>query len=62
MTIASLIDRIPSRVLGMKTPFEIFERMSLLFPKCVWCTYFVRDHKPSLGKLDQRDTNCIFIG
>ena len=31
-------------------------------PKVFGCTYFVRDHRPSVTKLDPRAVKCIFIG
>jgi hypothetical protein len=31
-------------------------------PKVFGCTCFVRDHRPSVGKLDPRAVKCIFIG
>ncbi|RLN09608.1 retrotransposon protein, putative, unclassified [Panicum miliaceum] len=31
-------------------------------PKVFGCTCFVRDHRPSVGKLDPRAVKCIFVG
>jgi len=31
-------------------------------PKVFGCTCFVRDHRPSVGKLDPRAIKCIFVG
>lgn len=64
MTATYLINRMPSRVLGMKTPYEmIFGRNEfIVLPKVFGCTCFVRDHRPLVGKLDPRAVKCIFIG
>jgi transposase InsO family protein len=64
MTAAYLINRTPSRILGMKTPYEmIFGKNEFVVPPRVFgCTCFVRDHRPSIGKLDPRAVKCIFIG
>ena len=31
-------------------------------PKVFGCVCFVRDHRPSVGKLDPRAVKCIFVG
>jgi hypothetical protein len=64
MTATYLINRMPSRILGMKTPYEmIFGKNEFIVPPKVFgCTCFVRDHRPSVGKLDPRAVKCIFIG
>lgn len=63
-TATYLINRMPSRVLGMKTPYEmIFGKNEFVVPPKVFgCTCFVRDHIPSVVKLDPRVVKCIFIG
>jgi hypothetical protein len=64
MTAIYLINRTPSRVLGMKTPYEmLFGKNNFVVPPKVFgCTCFVRDHRPSVGKLDPRAIKCIFVG
>jgi hypothetical protein len=64
MTATYLINRMPSRVLGMKTPYEMIygKNEFIVPPKVFGCTCFVRDHRPSMGKLDPRAVKCIFIG
>jgi hypothetical protein len=64
MTATYLINRTPSRVLGMKTPYEmLFGKNNFVVPPNVFgCTCFVRDHRPSVGKLDPRAIKCIFVG
>jgi hypothetical protein len=54
----------PSRVKGMKSPCEMLmgENTFLVPPKLFGCTCFVRDHRPSVGKLDPKAVKCIFIG
>jgi len=64
MTATHLINRMPSRVLGMKTPYEMLcgKNEFVVPPKVFGCTCFVRDHRPSLGKLDPQAIKCIFVG
>lgn len=64
LTATYLINRTPSRVLGMKTPCEVLlgENKFVVPPKVFGCTCFVRDHRPSVGKLDPRAIKCIFVG
>nr|CAE75905.1 OSJNBa0088I22.18 [Oryza sativa Japonica Group] len=64
ITATYLINRMPSRILGMKTPYEmVFGKNEFIVPPKVFgCTCFVRDHRPSVGKLDPRAVKCIFIG
>lgn len=64
LTATYLINHTPSRVLGMKTPCEMLlgENKFLVPPKVFGCTCFVRDHRPSVGKLDPRAVKCIFVG
>jgi hypothetical protein len=64
MAATYLINHTPSRILSMKTPYElIFGKNEFVVPpKIFGCTCFVRDHRPSVGKLDPRAVKCIFIG
>jgi hypothetical protein len=59
-----LINRMPSRILSMKSPCELLmgENKFLVPPKLFGCVCFVRDHKPSVGKLDARAAKFIFTG
>ena len=64
LTAIHLINRMPSRVLGMKSPCEmLFGKNEFLVPPRVFgCTCFVRDHRPGVGKLDSQAIKCIFVG
>jgi transposase InsO family protein len=64
LTATYLINRTPSRILGMKTPCEMLigENTFVVPPKVFGCTCFVRDHRPSVNKLDPRAVKCIFVG
>jgi hypothetical protein len=54
----------PSRVLGMKVPYEMIygKNEFIVPPKVFGCTCFVRDNRPLVGKLDPRVVKCIFVG
>ena len=64
MTAAYLMNRMPSRVLGYKTPIECLTGRTtyVVPPKVFGCTCFVKDYRPSVGKLDPRAVKCIFVG
>jgi transposase InsO family protein len=64
MMVTFLINRTPSRVIGMKSPCELIftENKFPVPPKVLGCACFVRDHRPSVNKLDPRAVKCIFIG
>ena len=64
LTATYLINRTPSRILGMKTPCEMLlgENKFVVPPKVFGCTCFVRDHRPLVNKLDPRAVKCIFVG
>ncbi|XBI69219.1 hypothetical protein VPH35_048321 [Triticum aestivum] len=63
-TAAYLINRMPSRVLGHKTPIECLygSNSFIVPPKIFGCTCFVHDYRSSAGKLDPRAVKCIFVG
>ncbi|WVZ66155.1 hypothetical protein U9M48_015421 [Paspalum notatum var. saurae] len=63
-TAACLINCMPSRILGMKSPAELLlgKREFKIPPKVFGCVCFVRDHRPSVGKLDPHAIKCIFVG
>ena len=64
LTTIHLINRMPSRVLGMKSPCEMLlgKNEFLVPPKVFGCTCFVRDHRPGVGKLNSQAIKCIFVG
>ena len=64
LTATYLINRTPSRILGMKSPCELMfgETKFVVPPKLFGSTCFVRDHRPSVGKLDPRAVKCVFLG
>jgi hypothetical protein len=63
-TAAYLINRMPSRVLGYKTPIECLNGTNdfVVPPKVFGCACFVHDYRGSVGKLDPRAIKCIFVG
>ncbi|XP_073098849.1 uncharacterized protein [Elaeis guineensis] len=64
LTAAYLINRMPLRTLDYKTPLECLQGTNsfIIPPKVFGCVCFVRDHRPSVGKLDARALKCIFVG
>ena len=64
LTAAYLINRMSSRILGMASPAEMLlgQRDFKVPPKVFGCVCFVRDHRPSVGKLDPQAVKCIFVG
>ena len=64
MTAAYLMNRMPSRVLNNKTPIECLtgETTYVVPPKVSGCVCFVRDYRPSVGKMDPRAVKCVFVG
>lgn len=64
LTAIHLINRMPSRILGMKSPCEMLfgQNEFLVPPKVFGCTCFVRDHRLGVGKLDSQAIKCIFVG
>jgi hypothetical protein len=54
MAATYLINRTPSGILGMKTPYEMIfhKNVFVLPPKVFGCTCFVRNNRPSVAKLD----------
>src|SRR3954471_6287541 len=64
MTAAYLINRIPSRILGMKMPCAMLLGATkfVVPPKVFESTCFVRKHRPTVGKLDPRVIKCVFVG
>jgi hypothetical protein len=64
LTATYLINCMPSRILGMKSPTELLlgQREFKLPPRVFGCVCFVRDNQPSVGKLDPQIVKCIFFG
>jgi hypothetical protein len=64
MTASCIINRMPTRVLDYKMPIECLTGKTtyVVPPKVFGCVCFVRNHIPSLGKLDPRALKCIFDG
>ena len=69
LTSSYVINRIPSRVLGCKSPLETLSQLYLdirssfnLAPRVFECTSFVHIHNHNRGKLDPRALKCIFLG
>jgi IS30 family transposase len=63
-TAAYLINRMPLRSLGYKTPAECLLNSNefVVPPKIFGCVYFVHDYRNSVGKLDPRALKCVFMG
>ena len=51
MTAVYLINRMPSRILGMRSTAELLlgQREFKVPPKVFGCVCFVRDHRPTVG-------------
>jgi hypothetical protein len=64
MTAAYLINRMPSRILGMKSPTDLLfgKREFVIPPKVFGCVCFVQDLRPKVGKLDPHAIKCVFVG
>jgi hypothetical protein len=64
MTTTYLINRMPSRILDMKSPMELLlgKNDFRVPPKVFGCVCFVKDHRPTVSKLDPQAVKCIFVG
>ena len=64
LTAATLINRMPSRVLEWKSPCELLQgnNSGILPLKVFGCVCFVKDSRPSVGKLDPKAVKCVFVG
>ena len=69
LTAAHLINRLPSRVLGFKSPVQVFSKYfpdfhtaNHLVPKIFGCVSFVHIHSHNRGKFDPRALKCVFVG
>ncbi len=67
-TVVFLLNRAPTKSLEGKTPYEAYHRRkpSVGFLKTFSCLGFVKDKRPGLKKLDDRDGNkslyLVFVG
>jgi hypothetical protein len=63
-TATYLINRMPLRTLGYKTPAECLLNSNefVVPPKIFGCVCFVHDYRNSIGKLDPRALKCVFMG
>jgi hypothetical protein len=59
-----LMNKMPSRVLGYKTPIECLSGKTtyVVPPKVFGCVYFVKNYRTSVGKLHPRALKCVFVG
>lgn len=69
LTAAHLINRLPSRILGFKSPMDILSTFypnlhttNNLVPRIFGCVAFVHVHNQNRGKLDPRALKCVFLG
>ncbi|CAH9126355.1 unnamed protein product [Cuscuta epithymum] len=64
-----LINRMPSKVVGFKTPISILQEcypttrlISTLPLKIFGCTVFIKNPDKTASKFDPRGTKCVFLG
>ncbi|KAM2954379.1 hypothetical protein FF1_032665 [Malus domestica] len=64
LTATYLINRLPSRVLGFKSPYEVLKgrKIDLTHLKVFGCVCFVHIQTLNRDKLDARATKCVFMG
>ena len=65
LTVAYLLNRVPSRLLKGKSPFETMfpdKKAFSIPPKVFGCVRFVHNHGPNRDKLDPRAYKCVFLG
>ncbi|KAJ4703138.1 Retrovirus-related Pol polyprotein from transposon TNT 1-94 [Melia azedarach] len=69
LTVAYLINRMPSRVLNFQTPYQVLLQsypttrvLSTIPFKIFGCSAFVHIHSQHRSKLDPKAIKCIFIG
>jgi hypothetical protein len=65
LTATYLLNRMSSRILKGKSPFEMFfpgKNPFSVRPKVFGCVCFVHNHSPNRDKLDPRAYKCIFLG
>jgi hypothetical protein len=61
MTATYLINRMPSRILDIKslTELQLGKCDFRVTPKVFGCVCFVKDHRPMVSKLDPQAVKCI---
>ena len=64
LTATYLINRLPSRILGFKSPYEVLKNrpIDLSHLKVFGCTCFVHVQASHRDKLDPRSIKCVFLG
>jgi len=69
LTVAYLVNRLPSQTLQNSSPIHLFSKFYPHFKtsndlvlKIFGCVSFVHVHSPYRGKLDSRAIKCIFVG
>ena len=69
LTAAHLINILPSRILGFKSPMDILSTFypnlhttNNLVPRIFGCVTFVHVHNQNRGKLDPWALKCVFLG
>ena len=69
LTATHLINRLPTQVLGSKSPIEVlthfhpnFNASNGLIPRIFGCVAFVHVHSYQRTKLDPRALKCVFVG
>ena len=69
LPVAYLINRLPSRILGFKSPMDILSTFypnlhttNNLVPMIFGFVAFVHVHNQNRGKLDPRALKCVFVG
>ena len=69
LTVAFLINRMPTQVLGYKTALEVFQSVyptnhviNYLPLRIFGCTSFIHIHSHNRRKFDPRTINCVFLG
>ncbi|KAM0960567.1 hypothetical protein ACFX2C_025595 [Malus domestica] len=64
LTAAYLINRLPSKILKFKSPYEVLKdrQINLSHLGVFGCTYFVHIQAPNHDKLDPRVAKCVYLG
>ena len=69
LTATHLINYLPSKILGFKSPMGILSTFYLnlnttnnLVPRVFGCVSFVHVHSQNKGKLDPKALKCVFVG
>ena len=65
MTVAYLINRLPTWVLDKNAPIQLLTNSQTMFsipPRVFGCACNVHNKSPTRGKLDPRAIGCVFVG